>query len=179
MSAKKRNIIGDRYGELTVIADAGKDKYNHFLSLVRCDCGKIYKVRDTMLIYGRTKSCGHGINKTHGMTNTRLFNIWQSMKGRCNNPRNLDYKNYGGKGVSVCISWSKDFLCFYEWAIQHGYKDNLTIDRIDVNGNYEPSNCRWATATQQARNKSNTIYVSYDGKKRSIQEVSEICGIKA
>lgn len=84
--------------------------------------------------------------------NLRLFKIWQGMRQRCNNPKDKDYPSYGGRGIRICKEWNRS-ASFMEWAINNGYSDDLTIDRIDVNGNYEPSNCRWATYTQQARNK--------------------------
>jgi hypothetical protein len=88
----------------------------------------------------------------HGKSNTRLHNIWKHMRGRCNNPNNTSYSNYGGRGISVCQEWNDSFNNFYDWATNNGYSDDLSIDRIDVNGNYEPSNCRWATNSTQSAN---------------------------
>ena len=92
--------------------------------------------------------------KKHGLSHTRLFNIWQCMLQRCNNPKNPRYNCYGGKGVSVCNQWKNDFTIFYEWATQNGYADNLTIDRINTEGNYEPDNCRWVTWAENLKHRN-------------------------
>lgn len=177
----KRNIVGNRYGNLTVISEAGKDKYNHYMSLVRCDCGKEYLVPDTELIYGRRLRC-NACNKpwkTHGMSKNRMFFIWQSMRARCNNPNKQHYKHYGGRGIKVCDEWNKSFEAFRDWSLANGYKEDLSIDRIDVNGNYEPSNCRWATKLEQARNRRDNVLIKYEGNMLPITVVAEITGIKA
>lgn len=91
---------------------------------------------------------------THGMTNDRIYKIWSTMKARCSNPKSTGYKYYGGKGISVCKDWKDNFLSFYHWSMNSGYTDYLTIDRIDSNKNYEPSNCRWVTMKIQANNRN-------------------------
>ena len=98
-------------------------------------------------------------NYKHGLKRTRLFSIWSNMKSRCYNQNIKSYSHYGARGITMCDEWKNDFKSFYDWSMSNGYKDDLTIDRIDVNGNYEPSNCRWATIKEQSLNKStNRVY---------------------
>ena len=116
--------------------------------------------------------------KTHGMTKTRLFNIWMSMKQRCYNANKQHYDCYGGRGITVCDEWKHDFQAFHDWAMKNGYSDDLTIDRINHDGNYEPSNCRWSSLKKQANNKRNNCLVEYKGQVYTIAELSDIYGIK-
>ena len=114
--------------------------------------------------------------KTHGMTNTRLYNIWSTMRQRCNNPNSAKYKNYGGRGVAICNEWSS-FEEFMNWALLNGYSDNLTLDRINVNGNYEPMNCQWITNEKQQLNKRNNKLLTLNGKTFTLSEWSRITGM--
>ena len=181
----KQDLIGKRYGKLTVIADGGQHKNRHYQSVVRCDCGNTFVTFDSHLRTGKVTQCRDCSYKQyhtkHGMTGTRIFHIWSSMKGRCYNKNNKEYARYGGRGIEVCNEWLGEdgFTNFNKWAVANGYSDSLTIDRIDVNGNYEPGNCRWATTLQQARNKRNTNYVEYNKKTISVREAAELCGIDA
>lgn len=104
----------------------------------------------------------------HGKWNTRLYGIYSGMKSRCRNANNPRYKNYGGKGIKVCDEWLNDFNAFYNWATTNGYKDDLSIERIDINKDYEPSNCCWIPLSQQSKNKSNNIYVYLDGERETL-----------
>lgn len=113
----------------------------------------------------------------HGMRGTRLYNIWRSMRQRCYNPKTINYHNYGGRGITVCEEWRNDFMNFYQWAMSTGYSDGLTIDRKDTDGNYEPSNCKWATYKQQSNNKRNSKYIEFRGESRTISEWADIVGI--
>lgn len=106
-----------------------------------------------------------------------LYGVWINIKSRCNNPNVPNYKDYGARGVTVCDKWSHSFENFLKWSIAHGYRDDLTIDRIDVNGNYEPSNCRWIVRAEQNRNKRNNIYFLYNGSKYCMKEISRLIGI--
>lgn len=117
-------------------------------------------------------SCGKFI-KEHGMKGTKLYRVWCSMKERCSNPHNKSYRNYGAKGISVCEEWGNDFSKFQNWAINNGYGDKLTIDRIDTKQNYCPENCRWVTTQQQNRNYSRNHKVEYNGKIYCIVELAE------
>lgn len=109
----------------------------------------------------------------HGLSHTKLYKVWLTMKQRCNNPNCRGYKWYGKKGISICTAWENDFKAFYEWSILNGYKDGLTIDRIDPNKNYSPDNCRFITMSAQQRNRSSCKYISYKGETMSVQEWAE------
>lgn len=113
----------------------------------------------------------------HGQYGSRLYETWQTMKKRCSNPNNRQYHLYGGRGIIVCDEWRNDFQAFYDWAMSHGYADDLTIDRIDVNGNYEPSNCRWATMKEQQNNRRNNHLITYNGETKTLKQWSEKIGI--
>lgn len=116
--------------------------------------------------------------KKHGQSGTKLYAIWVTMRQRCYNTNNKDFYNYGAKGIKVCDEWVKDFSEFYRWAMENGYVESLSIDRINPYGNYEPSNCRWATIQEQANNKKNTIYVEVDGSTYTLTELSNLYGIR-
>lgn len=112
-------------------------------------------------------------------TNTRLYSILQGMKTRCYNKNHQSYKHYGGRGIKICDAWLNDFMNFYNWAYNNGYDNSLTIDRIDVNGNYEPSNCRWITHEEQQKNRRDSIQLTYNGKTQTIKDWSDDLGINA
>lgn len=162
---KKIDLTGGRFGRLVVLEEAPSRNYQRYW-VCRCDCGNITKpILMSSLRGGATKSCGclqkevatkiisaYDATK-HGLYKTRLYNIWVMMKYRCFNPNSPTYKYYGGRGIKVCDEWRNDFKTFYKWAMSNGYEEHLTIDRIDVNGNYEASNCRWATMAEQVKNR--------------------------
>jgi hypothetical protein len=125
-----------------------------------CDCGTTKSVRANLLRSGRSRSCGclaiemrRAMLSKHGGTGSRPYRIWKGMKDRCLNPRSDSWEWYGARGVAICSEWRNDFLEFKTWALLNGYEDHLTIDRIDVDGNYEPSNCRWVTNADQQQNR--------------------------
>jgi hypothetical protein len=156
-------LEGKQFGKLTVIKRSGSDATGkNTIWECKCECGNTTFVPTCHLTSKHTQSCGclkkETVNdgqfkKIHGQSHTRLYNIWGGMKDRCSNPKNKRYNIYGGKGVYVCEEWKISFKAFYEWAIANGYRDNLTIDRINSDGNYEPSNCRWATYSEQNKNR--------------------------
>lgn len=116
-------------------------------------------------------------NYKHGKRNTRLFSIWINMLTRCSNKNTKAYNYYGGRGITVCDEWKNSFNSFYDWSMNNGYESNLTIDRIDVNGNYSPDNCRWTTIKTQANNRRNNHYVNINGVVRTLTEWCELYGI--
>lgn len=155
--ARTVEMIGHKYGKITVTGiDHSVREKNQTIVFIRCacDCGKTFIARSNNLKSGATKSCGcaNFRSRKHGESQTRLYGIWYTMRYRCNSSLAGDYRYYGGRGIKVCDGWS-DFMTFKQWALSHGYSDDLTIDRINNDGNYEPSNCRWTTMKEQSRNK--------------------------
>lgn len=173
-----KNLKGQIFKHLKVKERAGSDKRGHALWLCECDCGNTKIIPSHKLLEGQALSCGCMQHKYgHGMTDTSIYAVWCTMKARCNNPNSLKYHLYGGRGISVCDEWQHNFQTFYDWAMANGYKDGLSIDRINVNGNYEPSNCRWATVKEQANNRRTNTFVSFKGETHTVSEWSEILGI--
>jgi len=175
---------GEKYGRLTLIKETVRTSKKH-MWLCKCDCGKTVEVSIYQLKDGICKSCGclrdeiatqrcYDMSR-HSMARTRMYNVWGGMIARCGNPNSKDYRNYGGRGIKVCDDW-KDFCKFHEWAIANGYEDNLSIDRINVNGNYEPNNCRWIPLREQNANKRNNVLVEYKGETHCLREWSKILG---
>lgn len=143
-----------KFGKLKVIKfEYAKNNKKYWLC--KCCCGKEIITNSHNLISGNTTSCGCSRIKEKQLI-PRLYRIWTGMKTRCSNPNRKEYKNYGGRGIKVCKKWLT-YKNFYNWAIRNGYKDNLTIDRIDNDGNYEPKNCRWITIQEQQKNKKRKI----------------------
>jgi hypothetical protein len=177
------DLTGKKVNRLTVLRKVESDKYGHPRWLCRCDCGNETVVWGSELRRGRIQSCGcwkkermGELNKKHGHKNDRLYNTWAGMIQRCENPKAHNYKDYGGRGISVCEEWH-DFMCFFRWSMENGYNDDLTIDRINNDAGYEPDNCRWTTYKTQANNKRNNHFLTYNGETHTISEWSKITGI--
>ena len=161
---KSVDMTNKRCGMLKVIKKDGSNKTGRTMWLCICDCGNEIVCEGSKLRNGHTTSCGCKRYKTlkemktiHGMHNTRLYSVWNTMKYRCENKNAKEYKYYGGRGITVCDEWRNSFEAFYNWAINNGYDSTqkrgvCTIDRINVNGNYEPSNCRWVNMKVQRNN---------------------------
>lgn len=185
-----------KFGKLTVIerADTSLDGNHSPIWKCSCECGNTVYIKSANLMNGKTNSCGC-LKKivaqkraqqyiTHGATARdasdtvrRLYRIWIDIKRRCNNKQHKDYPNYGGRGISVCDAWLLSFEEFKNWSLCNGYSNGLSIDRIDVNGNYEPNNCRCADLYTQANNKRNNKYVEIDGKTMTYAECERRYGL--
>lgn len=180
---RKVDMLGRKFGLLTVVEEAEERKDGKVCWICKCDCGNECTVIGKNLRNGNTQSCGcmkksiGDKTRTHGMRNTRLYKIWHDMKRRCYDKRRKAYERYGGKGIQVCDEWKNDFMAFYNWAMDNGYQENLTIDRIDNDGNYEPSNCRWATQKEQQNNRTNNRYVTYEGETMTVAQMEQKHGI--
>lgn len=178
--------IGDKFGRWEVIGEKQRSlKSSHYEWLCKCSCEKqtIAYVDEQNLKRGLSKSCGcltaESLSKRrfkHGENKSRLFIIWCSMRDRCYNVNNKRYDCYGGRGITICDEWN-EYIPFRDWAINNGYDDTLTIDRIDVNGNYEPSNCRWATIIEQANNKRSNVLIEYNGETHTAAEWGKMLNI--
>ena len=181
----KIDLIGKHFGRLIVIEKSKTDKHGKIHWKCQCICGEIVNPTTSDLVSGNTSSCGClrlenliTASVKHKKKNTRLYSIWQNMKERCINSNSVAFKDYGGRGITICDEWKDNFQAFYDWAMANGYTKNLTIDRIDNDGNYEPSNCRWSTMKEQANNRRNCLLLEYNGTVHTLQEWSEYSGIR-
>lgn len=183
---KKVNLIGQRFGRLVVIEEAPRHPSGHAMWICKCDCGNTTQpIMGSDLRSGKVQSCKCLRNellsknvKKHGMAKTRLHRIWQNMKNRCSNPNVPCYSEYGGRGITVCDEWVHDFQAFHNWAMANGYADDLSIDRVDNDGNYCPENCRWVSQIEQSNNLRKNIIVEIGEEKRTLAEWAHASGIK-
>lgn len=177
MGRRSKDITGKKFGKLTALYRLHNYHDNTMTYwLCVCDCGNFVEVRGARLRQGNTKSCGC-LRVTHGLCDTRLYNVYDNMKQRCNNPNNKDYKNYGKRGIKICNEWENDKQNFFTWALNNGYNDTLTIDRIDNNKGYSPDNCRWVDRTYQNRNRRVNRNITINGKSHCLSEWCEILNL--
>lgn len=181
---KANPLIGKRFGRLIVLKVLKTGVNDASYAECICDCGNLYTIRLRSLrakIY--TTSCGCLIKEIfskpiHGDSGTTLYQRYTSIKGRCFNKKDTNYKSYGGRGITMCDEWVNSYVRFKEWALLNGFSPNLQIDRIDNNGIYEPSNCRWVTAKINCNNRRNTILIEFNGTVNTISGWSEYFNIK-
>lgn len=183
LSTRIKDLTGEHFGKWDVLGYAGNNNDNKSLwwCVCRCNDTKFYKIVGTELSRGKTTSCGCNVveeNKrrafieqyanSYGLTKEsykRIYRIYNGMNQRCYNTKSKDYAHYGARGIRICQEWKENKDAFIQWCVNNGYKDNLTIERIDVNDDYKPSNCIWITEIEQASNKTTTKYIIYNGEK--------------
>ena len=182
MANKRKNYDGMRYENYVVLRRDHVDENGRWWFVCKCDCGKEFMLRN--MNFGHVKSCGcllGGYNTKHGERYSRLYRVWAGMKSRCHNQNCAEYKDYGGRGITICPEWEK-YEAFRDWANQNGFDPNksgteCSIDRIDVNGNYEPSNCRWVDDVAQANNRRSSKTITYNNETHTIAEWAKMVGI--
>lgn len=195
MMGKVKDLTGQKFGRLTVIKQSGfgdKNKHGSRYAkwLCKCDCGNYCERTTDILKKSRNDhSCGclakehlddmAKANTTHGMTGSSLYGCYKGMMSRCYRPKDIHYNAYGKRGITVCKEWKNKPKAFIEWALANGYSDDLTIERIDVNGNYEPSNCTWIPMSEQYDNKRQNVTIEWNGERHNATYWSRVFGIPA
>lgn len=179
---KAIDYTNKRFSRLLVLERVNNTKQGRAVWKCLCDCGNITYVRSGNLQSGAVKSCGclkHKAppNKSHGMSKSRLYREWASIKARCIYKSAKDDTNYGARGISMCKEWADSFIAFKEWAEENGYNDNLTIERINVNGDYCPENCTWIPRVEQAKNTRSCLRITYKGKTKILSEWCKELGL--
>lgn len=182
--SKLNDFTGQRFGMLLVVKREGSTPSRQALWLCKCDCGKETLVTSGNLKRGHTRSCGcyreqvrPNLHRTHGGSGSRLYKIYHGMKKRCYNPKARFYERYGGRGITVCDEWLSGFEVFREWALANGYRDDLSIDRVENDGPYAPWNCRWEKSKAQRRNRKDIIAVVFRGEEMCLEDAAKIAGI--
>lgn len=168
------NLIGQKFVKWTVISDAGSNKYKYRQSFCKCECGNEQAVKNCSLLNGSSKSCISCRSKRHGLAHHPLYCVWEGMIDRCTNPKATGYEHYGGRGIKVCERWKK-FINFYN-DVNIGYARGLKLDRVDNDGNYEPSNFKWSTQKEQLDNRRNSIRLTINGITASPEQWANISG---
>lgn len=183
LETKYIDLKNQTFGRLTVLNYLHKN--NALYWRCKCSCGNYTEVLTSHLIRGKILSCGclkrektGQINRSHGLSNSRIYNIWCGIKFRCYNKKCNEFHRYGGRGIKMCDNWKNSFEDFCDWAKNNGYNDTLTIERNNLDGNYCPENCCWIPLKKQARNTSRTKYLEYKGESKPMVEWAEIFGVK-
>lgn len=174
--------IGERHGKLVIIEICDRNEKDRFVAKCQCDCGNIHYTELHSILADKLASCGCSRKMYKGLPqrhNDRLYCIYYGIKERCYNSKSASYHNYGGRGIKMCDEWYRDYASFREYALANGYAENLTIDRIDVNGDYCPENCRWITWMEQCNNKRENIKITYNDETHTVAEWSRITGLAA
>ena len=185
MHPSVNDLTGKRFGKWVVLERAGSrgnKRSRNACWLCRCDCGKARVVWGSNLVSGSSKSCLDCRPKrcdgdSKGGQFKRLYNIWHNIIERCRNPHIPDYKDYGGRGITLCKEWKESYLAFKTWSLENGYRDDLQIDRINNDGNYCPENCRWVDNKTNVRNRNCTVKVTINGETKPLVEFAEMAGI--
>ena len=174
----EKEFIGMKFNHVTVLSRNNDKKSKPPYYNCICDCGRIFVRRKDCIYNPLNKTCGYCQREKHNSTHTRLYSIYKNMVYRCTKKYAKHYENYGGRGIKVCDEWINSFQKFKDWSLSHGYQDNLTIDRINTNGNYEPSNCRWVTRMEQSHNLRNNHLVYYKGERKPLSQWCRELNIK-
>ena len=181
---RKIDLTNKKIGRWTVLREGTRDKYNHLRWVCECECGIVKEVTGSSLRRGESRSCGCLKNELqsernfkHGESDTRLYKIWGGIKSRVSNKNDTTFEHYGGRGIKICDEWI-EYVPFRDWSLSNGYTDELSIDRIDVDGNYEPSNCRWISMEKQMSNMTTNNLITYKGRTKTLTEWSDSLGIK-
>lgn len=183
MMKNRIDLIGRKFGRLTVLKFHSVNENYATFWLCRCSCGTEKPIRRSNLTNGSAKSCGclnaelvkeRATKSSLGgrVKDERIYNIWQSMRQRCYYRKSTEFHRYGARGISVCAEWS-EYASFKKWALKNGYKDSLSIDRIDNDGDYRPENCKWSTPTEQANNRRNSLLIEFSGKNQTLAQWSK------
>ena len=179
-----KRLENQKFGRLTVIKEVGRTKSGGATWLCKCDCGGEKVISSTGLREGKTHSCGCikreqtvEMFKTHGETHSPLYRLWAGMKNRCDNTHASKYANYGGRGIKVCPEWETNYPAFRDWCLANGYRKGLTIERIDVDADYSPSNCVFATQKVQQNNRRNNHRITYNGETKTLSQWAEHLGM--
>lgn len=177
------DLTGKKYGRLTVL-DRAPNRNKCTMWRCECECGNTVVVSGSHLKNGHTKSCGcllaeivSNMFSTHRDTKSALYRMWHNMRVRCNYERSDRYSTYGARGIKVCDEWNSSYEIFRRWALEHGYKEGLSIERKNVNDGYAPDNCEFIPVDLQCYNKTNSHYLEYDGRRMTVSEWSKISGI--